>query len=155
MQVVVSDPVLQAATEEVARNAAITSAAASQAAATSNVIGLITIIVQTLGGVALAWLAYKTAALNKNQVAINKTQNEIKDTMVVLEKNTNSIKDELVAATAEANFAAGRKHEIDLVIKQGDIEQAMRMLKSDTGKSKSKSKSGVVNPRKNKVKKNG
>jgi hypothetical protein len=63
--------------------------AADRAALNSN----ISLLIQTLGTIALAWIALKQTQLGKN--------------MGFLEKNTNSMREELVRVTAKSSRAEG------------------------------------------------
>jgi hypothetical protein len=63
--------------------------AADRAAFNSNV----SLLIQTAGTIALAWIALKQTALGKN--------------MHLLEKNTNSMREELVRVTAKSSRAEG------------------------------------------------
>lgn len=68
----------------------------------AGLLALLSVVVTSVTGVLMAWIAFKQAALGRSQV-------ELKETVVTLEKNTNSIKDALVAATRDASMAKGKE----------------------------------------------
>lgn len=67
----------------------------------AGLLALLSVVVTSVTGVLMAWIAFKQAALGRSQ-------SELKETVVTLEKNTNSIKDALVAVTKEAGIAQGK-----------------------------------------------
>ena len=82
---------------------------------TPEMLNLLAVIVGAVQAVALAYIAWQQAAIQRVQLA---TTGKIE----TLEKNTNSIKDALVETTKHAAFAEGVKTEKD---RQQDI--AMRV----------------------------
>lgn len=71
-------------------------------------IQLLTLFITTVGGIVMAWLAFKTASIGKNQIEMGKSQVIAAEQIQKLEKNTNSIKDELVATSIRMGHAEGK-----------------------------------------------
>lgn len=92
---IITDPAVVLAAAQAAR-------AAQDAAINAEWYAFLTLMVQTLGGLGLAWMAFKTAQVTASQKAMS-------ETVHTLEKNTNSIKDALVKSVGEAEFAKGLK----------------------------------------------
>jgi len=89
--------------------------AAQDAATRAAIISMFSLTIQTVGAVAIAWIAYKQAQLTKN--------------MKLLETNTNSIKDELVAVTKTAGILQGKVEGREEL----RSEQAARLLSKTKG----------------------
>jgi hypothetical protein len=89
------------------QRAAVDAAIAQQTAVTQSWISLFSLIVQTVGGLGLAYIALKQVTLSRNQKAMTAGQQHIVDQVEQVEKHTNSMKDQLVKVTGEAEFAKG------------------------------------------------
>lgn len=77
-------------------------------------------LIPVVGGVLLAWIAYKQVVFGREQAAQGKVVKE-------LEKNTNSMKDALVNTTGESEKAKGK-------LEGAQEEQAKVALKAEGAK---------------------